>query len=215
MAQDFIGVTFGRWEIIAPTVYANNRSTALARCSCGTERKVALQTLKNGRSQSCGCLRRERITAHGFANTRLYRIWIAMRRRCHSPDDKAYPGWGGRGITVCEDWRNDFAAFAAWSLANGYSDNLEIDRENNDGNYEPSNCRWVSKQVNRQNTRRTKLTPSKLALILVLTEAGKSRKWIGKKVGVGHDAVGEVLRGESWANVVGGLHPRPLITSRL
>lgn len=214
MAQDFIGETFGRWEIIASTVYANNRSTALARCSCGTEREVNIYNVRKGKSTSCGCYRREQQTTHGGSSSRLYGIWRHMRGRCHNPEDAGFKTYGARGIAVCDEWRCSFEGFQAWSLANGYADNLEIDRRNNNGNYEPSNCRWVDGLTNRQNTRQAKLTPSKLALILVLAEAGKSQRWIGGKVGVNHNTVGEVLRGQSWANVVGGLSPRPF-TSRL
>lgn len=93
---------------------------------------------------------------HGMRNTRIYSIWRAMRQRCFDTNCKNYPKYGEKGITVCEEWANDFCAFNNWSMANGYSDNLTIDRIDVHGNYEPSNCRWVTQkaqQNNRSNNR--------------------------------------------------------------
>lgn len=91
-------------------------------------------------------------TKHGGCGTRLYSIWKDMRRRCNNENRKQYCDYGGRGITVCEEW-NDFEAFRNWALRNGYTDQLTIDRKDNDGNYEPSNCRWVTPSVQNLNTR--------------------------------------------------------------
>lgn len=87
----------------------------------------------------------------GLSNSRLYNIWLHMKGRCFRKTDDHYPHYGGRGITVCDDWKN-FESFRTWSLSNGYADDLTIDRINNDGNYEPSNCRWISmkKQCNNR-----------------------------------------------------------------
>lgn len=80
---------------------------------------------------------------HGGKGERLYTIWCGMRRRCNSPNDEAYPRYGGRGIAVCPEW-NDYAAFRSWALASGYADHLTIDRRDNDRGYEPGNCRWAT-----------------------------------------------------------------------
>lgn len=93
---------------------------------------------------------------HGKCGTRLYNIWFLMRQRCNNPKASHYKRYGGRGIKVCDEWSNDFPSFEAWALANGYADNLTLDRINNNGNYEPSNCRWTdipTQMVNRHNTR--------------------------------------------------------------
>lgn len=90
---------------------------------------------------------------HGGKGTRLYRIWQAMKTRCLNPNFERFSDYGGRGITICEEWENDFQSFHDWSMKNGYSDDLTIDRIDNDGNYEPSNCRWVTNEVQLNNSR--------------------------------------------------------------
>lgn len=94
---------------------------------------------------------------HGKRNTRLYRIWSNMKTRCFNSNDKHYKNWGGRGITVCNEWKNNFKTFYDWAMSHGYEDNLTIDRINNDGNYEPSNCRWVKAEEQGKNQRKTHL----------------------------------------------------------
>lgn len=136
----------------------------LCKCDCGEETVVSVNHLKNGHTISCGCVliskRKQGLLhkTHGGSKTRLYRIWKSMRRRCNSPTATRYEDWGGRGIAVCEEW-NNFEIFRGWALSHGYTDNLSIDRINNDGNYEPSNCRWATakEQSNNRRARRTSL----------------------------------------------------------
>ena len=90
-------------------------------------------------------------------NSRLYRIYNHMKDRCYRPNDKRYRDYGGRGIVICEEWKNDYLEFKNWALANGYRDDLTIDRINNDGNYCPQNCRWVDRFVQGNNTRNNHL----------------------------------------------------------
>lgn len=94
---------------------------------------------------------------HGLRHTRLYGIWLQMKNRCNNEKTARYKDYGARGITVCDEWCNDFKAFYDWSMANGYSDDLTIDRINNDGNYEPSNCRWITIKQQSRNTRHNTL----------------------------------------------------------
>lgn len=89
---------------------------------------------------------------HGDFGTRLYRIWAGVKRRCNNPHMKAYPAYGGRGISVCEQW-NEYVPFKEWAIANGYSDSLTLDRIDSDGNYEPDNCRWITMQEQAHNRR--------------------------------------------------------------
>jgi hypothetical protein len=91
---------------------------------------------------------------HGLRNTKIYKAWNNMKNRCFNKKVSVYKSYGGRGITVCDEWRNDVRLFYKWSLENGYKENLTIDRINNDGNYEPSNCRWVDMSIQAQNTRK-------------------------------------------------------------
>ena len=112
-----------------------------AQCECGTIKEYKYQLLKNGHTKSCGCISR---IANGNSSKRLYQIWRHMQDRCYNEKNVRYENYAGRGIIVCDEWRNSFETFERWALANGYQDDLSIDRINNDDNYEPSNCRWVT-----------------------------------------------------------------------
>ena len=159
--EDLTGMKFGRWLVLKPAepkIY-NGRTHRywLCRCECGTERTVKELSLKSGKSQSCGCMHSDimkevgkRHATHGMTDTRLYRIYKHMLCRCNNTNDNRYELYGARGIKVCDEW-NTFEKFAEWALQNGYRDDLTIDRINNDGNYEPSNCRWVDIVVQANN----------------------------------------------------------------
>ena len=124
---------------------------------CGTEFKTQINNVKNGNTKSCGCYKKRRTSeatkTHGLRNTRLYRIWSDIKRRTLNPNFKQYNDYGGRGITICEEWKNDFVSFHDWAMSNGYSDEFSIDRIDNDGNYEPSNCRWTTRTIQSRNQR--------------------------------------------------------------
>lgn len=124
---------------------------------CGKGFRHEVYQVKTGAIKSCGCLLRDRflkmVTKHGMSGTRLYRTWYTIRRRCYEEKFKYYYNYGGRGIKVCDEWRNSFEAFRDWAFATGYSDDLFIDRIDNDGDYSPYNCRFVTRSVNTQNTR--------------------------------------------------------------
>lgn len=124
------------------------------KCDCGNTVFARRTFLLNGRVKSCGCFTKDRMTKHNKSNTRLYHIRNGMLGRCYNHNNHDYKNYGARGITVCEEWRNSFEKFYDWAIQNGYADNLTIDRENNNGNYEPSNCRWVSIKVQSRNTRK-------------------------------------------------------------
>lgn len=145
---EMIGVCFGRLTVIAKVPNAG-RSRFLCKCSCGNEKTVRMDHLKRGIVLSCGCYQSEKQSqatrTHGMSKTRIYRIWKDMRRRCDSPCVSEYPLYGGRGISVCEEWQK-FELFYEWAMASGYRDDLSIDRKNNDGNYEPTNCKWSTQK---------------------------------------------------------------------
>lgn len=145
-------------------------------CYCGKEFVVNPQNLKKKNPQrSCGCYKLQKTTKHGGSGTRLYNCWHDMKRRCNNENATNYYNYGGRGIVVCDEWnRSDsFPIFREWALDNGYSDELTLDRRDNDGNYEPSNCRWVDYSIQNKNKRVRKENKSGLQGITWWEEKGK------------------------------------------
>lgn len=136
-------------------------------CDCGEYTTISLNHLTNGHTESCGCLRIQNCikacTTHDMSYHPLYSIYYGMRRRCYNKKSKAYINYGGRGIAICKKWlgKKGFENFVGWNnslpKSKQWKPNLEIDRENNDGNYEPSNCRWVTSKVNSNNRRSNKV----------------------------------------------------------
>ena len=124
---------------------------------CGNEFRTQTSLVKNGNTMSCGCYQKRRVSetqkTHGLGYTRLYNTWTNIKTRILNSKNKEYNDYGGRGITICEEWKNDFMSFYNWAMLNGYSDELSIDRIDNDGNYEPSNCRWTTRTIQSRNQR--------------------------------------------------------------
>lgn len=167
---DMTGQKYGRLTVISRAENATDKDGTIRAkwnciCDCGTLITVRGKDIRSGNTKSCGCMNREAISASNLANktthggryTRLYKIWRGMKDRCYNDKLSYYARYGGRGIMVCKEWLDDFQSFKEWALVNGYSDNLTLDRIDVNGNYEPSNCRWVTMKE-QGNNRRTNHT---------------------------------------------------------
>lgn len=160
--NDLTGMRFGNQVAISRAGSNNWRgATWLCRCDCGNEHVVSSQKLLSGKSKSCGCLRKkiviDRPTKHGLTagkKPRLFTIWNDMKARCLNPRSISYRSYGMKGVTICDEWL-DFESFYRWAVSNGYSDELTIDRIDNNGNYEPSNCHWITASENKSKQRKS------------------------------------------------------------
>lgn len=159
--KDLTGQRFGHLVVLERAENTKHgRARWKCRCDCGNTTTVIGFHLIGGTTKGCGCLivegLKERSTVHGKYNTRLYHLWGNMKQRCYNQRDRRYNQYGGRGITVCDEWLHDFMAFHDWAMSNGYDESAPfgqctIDRIDNDKGYRPDNCRWVDMKVQRNN----------------------------------------------------------------
>lgn len=153
-----VGQVFGNWTVIGPEGHDSHKSrTHLCRCSCGAEKHVRVESLLKRKSTKCVVCSGKSRKTHGYSYSRLYMVWSGMKRRCYNEKHIHYKDYGGRGISICTDWRFSFEKFRAWALLNGYRDDLQIDRIDNDGNYEPQNCRFATPKQNTRSRRNSKM----------------------------------------------------------
>lgn len=156
---DLTGEQFGRWTVLQCAGRGKHGELQYkCRCECGTERIIRRSSLTSGNSKSCGCLSKDIAkklnTSHGATHTRLYRIWAGIIQRCcNSRKRYEWEKYGGRGISVCDEWKNSFENFQKWALSNGYNEHLSIDRIDVNRGCFPENCRWATAKEQGNNTR--------------------------------------------------------------
>ena len=193
-AKDLSGQTFG--YLMALRYHGGNgkKSLWLFRCACGAEVVRVAGEVKRGKTKSCGCYRdrvqRERATTHGMSRAPQYAVWRSMLARCGNPKHPAWGNYGGRGITVCERW-SSFEQFWA-DMGPTYQRGLDIDRRDNDGGYNASNCRWVTRKINSRNKRRSSRIDTPWGAMTVSEAAersgiGRSTLWYRIDQGVPRD----------------------------
>lgn len=161
--KDLTGKKFNRLTVISYAGKKNGRTVWNCICDCGNKAVIYSKVLINGSTKSCGCYNREKTIefnktkrTHNLSKTRLYHIWSDMKHRCYYKSNDNYKDYGERGITICSEWLLDNTNFFKWALANGYSDNLTIDRIDSSKGYSPENCRWVDLYVQNNNRRTVK-----------------------------------------------------------
>lgn len=157
---DMTGETYGRLTVLGLSdKKTSGAANWVCQCVCGNKTTVRRDHLTSGNTTSCGCYANEqtskRNTTHGEWGTRLYIIWSNMKDRCNNPNADQYSAYGGRGIVVSDEWSESYETFANWAKNNGYQDDLTIDRIDNNGDYEESNCRFISMQEQHENTQKT------------------------------------------------------------
>lgn len=145
-----------RWTVLSHDAPRKNGARqVVVQCECGTEKIKKLSEIRNGYSKSCGCLMEEvnrkacikRNSKHNKSGTRLHNIWKLMRQRCNNKNASGYRNYGGKGVKVCSDW-DKYLSFEGWALATGYTEEMTLERKNSNGDYEPSNCEWITKSQN-------------------------------------------------------------------
>jgi len=191
---DLTGMTYGRLTVVGYShTNKSGKTFWKCKCECGKETVTSSDKLRRGVTRSCGCLRKELYgkaqTTHGMTKTKLYVIWSNMRSRCMYRKNSMYHNYGGRGISLCEDWKN-FDSFRKWAEKNGYKEGLSIERIDVNGNYEPKNCTWIPKSKQLLNQRRSHL----------VTAFGKTqtiKEWSDES-GIKYDTIERRLNSYGW-----------------
>ncbi len=197
---DKTGKKYGLLTVIERADSKNGETRWICQCYCGRKTVVRGGNLTSGAIKSCGCLRKERATeghtTHGASKengkrSKLYSIWIGMRRRCYDENSINYNYYGLRGITVCDDWKDDFEKFKEWALSSGYDSTLTIDRIENDKGYSPENCRWIGAKEQARNRRSNNV-------ITFNGETHTAVEW-EEKLGFSRGTISRRIRSRGWS----------------
>ena len=192
---DLSGQRFGRLVAAALSDRtARGSRWWVCRCDCGGTTEVRTRDLRSSHTKSCGCISRR----HGYSHTRIHRVWKGIVQRCENPKHIGWKHYGGRGISICPEWRADFRAFLSWALEHGYSDSLQIDRIDNDAGYSPANYRFVPAVINNRNRSFAKLSIEDVELIR--EELAKGYLGVGRRMaerfGVSPATISHIAQGK-------------------
>lgn len=202
---DMTGQRYGRL-VVLERAYTDkdNFIRWKCQCDCGNICYVRGYPMRTGATRSCGCLEKENIInfhlnniTHGYSKLPVYKIWKSMRKRCYSVSDKRYHRYGGRGIKICDEWQSA-KAFVEWAFANGYRKGLSIDRIDNDGDYCPSNCRWVTITENNRNNSLVRLTMQDAEKIRNLYAGGMKQTEIARMYHTSQGRISNIIHKRSW-----------------
>lgn len=203
--KDRTGLRYGRLVVIR-AVHRRKPSGKkivdwLCLCDCGVEKVNTGYDLESRKSQSCGCYRREvtigRCTTHGASQTAEFRVWVAMIDRCERPDDKSYKNYGARGIKVCDRWRTSFESFLA-DMGLRPEKSLTLERVDNNGHYEPMNCRWAPRTAQGRNKRNNSLSLEIACEARRLYYEGGNISAMARGLGLSVSTLGKAARGQTW-----------------
>lgn len=188
---------YGRLTAITNPYYINQRAKVDCICDCGNKTTVCSYKLRTGWTQSCGCFHEERFHAgtHRLTKTPIYALFRGMKARCYNKNFPKYQRYGARGIKIDNEWLNDFKTFYDWALANGWQKGLTIERIDNDGNYEPSNCKFIIPKEQARNKSTTKLSLMRVKHMRILYNiSGYSVKDIAYLYGVNYAHANRVIK---------------------
>lgn len=200
---DLVGVRFGRLVVVSLSDQKGGRNQRKWECicDCGNRKTVQGESLRDGSSKSCGCLRIDQKSnlSHGLSKSRIYRIYRHMVNRCSNSKVDSYPLYGGRGIVVCDEWKR-FEPFYEWAMNNGYSEVLSIDRIDNEKGYSPDNCQWSSVVDQARNKRNTVGSEEIASKVRELRANGVRNKDVSDQLGLSRTTVSDITYHRSWSD---------------